>query len=230
MRKQLGATLCGAVALTIGLAAGSTAAGGSSSATTATTAGARKGALSGGNLKIDKAGANVNSLAGFLTVLKDHQAALSAMESCPLGPLAATHERLLAAQSAISSGNANALNNPPRRRWGCRHVLRSRRKRRPSARILRNRQGNCFCTGFLPILQAVGDAIYAAGSWPLWRPTRRRSPSWRPKYRGCRVQSSLGHCAGHEGPNGNNAKQRRFNKGEREWRRRGRALQWAKPS
>ena len=92
--RKLGATLCGAVALTIGLAAAPTAASGSSSATAATTAGAHKAVFCVGNNKLDKASVNVNSAAGFLTVLKHNKATLIVMEkNLPPGALAPRHAK-----------------------------------------------------------------------------------------------------------------------------------------
>ena len=131
--RHVGAVL--ALGLTAGIAVCS------SSATAATTAGAHKTAFCAGNLKIDKAGASVNSEAGFLTVLKHNKAALSAMgKNLPSGTVGTdARKEIAAAQKAIASGNVNDLNTVPQSAgWGYRHVLRSRRKRERSACILRD--------------------------------------------------------------------------------------------
>jgi hypothetical protein len=157
--RKLGATLCGAVALTIGLAAGSTAASGSSSATAATTAGAHKAAFCAGNLKIDKASANVNSAAGFLTVLKHNKAALSAMlKNLPPGTVGTDARQILtAAQAAIASGNANALNNTPSG-GDIDTYCGVDGSGNPLPKYFATGKGSGFCTTFLPIFQAVGNA------------------------------------------------------------------------
>ncbi len=157
--RKLGATLCGALALTIGLAAGSTAASGSSSATAATTAGAHKSAFCAGNLKIDKASANVNSAAGFLTVLKQNKAALSAMlKNLPPGTVGTDARQILtAAQAAIASGNVNALNNTPSG-GDIDTYCGVDGSGNPLPKYFATGKGSSFCTTFLPIFQAVGNA------------------------------------------------------------------------
>jgi hypothetical protein len=157
--RKLGATLSGAVALTIGLAAGSTAASGSSLATGATTAGAHKAAFCAGNLKIDRASANVNSAAGFLTVLKHNKAALSAMEkNLPPGTVGTDARQILAAaQAAIASGNVNALNNTPSG-GDIDTYCGVDGGGNPLPAYFAKGKGSSFCSTFLPIFQAVGNA------------------------------------------------------------------------
>ena len=190
--RKLGTTLCGAVALTIGLAAGSTAASGSSFATAATTAGAHKTAFCAGNLKIDKASANVNSEAGFLTVLKHNKAALSAMgKDLPSGTVGTdARKEIAAAQKAIASGNVNDLNTVPQSAGGdidtycgvdgtgtrCLHtspLVREAASAQPSSQSLQQSETPTV----LPV------------PWPLWRPTRLKSPSSPPKSPGCPPRS-----------------------------------------
>jgi hypothetical protein len=159
--RKLGATLCGAVALTIGLAAGSTAASGTSSATEATTAGAHKTAFCAGNLKIDKASANVNSAAGFLTVLKHNKSALTAMDkNLPSGTLGTEAHRLLAAVLvAIVSGKANALNSAPSSAGADIDTYCGvDGNGDPLPAYFATGKGSSFCTTFLPIYKAVGNA------------------------------------------------------------------------
>jgi hypothetical protein len=166
--RKLGTTLCGAVALTIGLAAGSTAASASSSATAAiTTAGAHKAAFCAGNVKIDKAGANVNSEAGFLTVLKHNKAALSAMgKNLPSGTVGTdARKEIAAAQKAIASGNVNDLNTVPQSAGGDIDTycgVDGNGNALPS--YFATGKGSSFCATFLPIFAAVGNANGPAGA------------------------------------------------------------------
>jgi len=76
---------------------------------------ASKAAFCGANESIDRAGANVTSNAGFLTVLKKHTHDLTVLkENAPPGALGQTvDETVTAAEAAISSDNANELNNIP---------------------------------------------------------------------------------------------------------------------
>src|SRR5271167_5218980 len=104
MRKQFMAGLA-VLALGTGITGCSNS---SSSSSATTTAASRKAAFCGGNLKIDKASANVNSNAQFLTVLKDNKSAISTMEkNLPSGAVGTEAQQVLAAaQAAIASGNA----------------------------------------------------------------------------------------------------------------------------
>jgi hypothetical protein len=76
---------------------------------------ASKAAFCGANESIDRAGANVSSNAGFLAVLKKHTHDLAVLkENAPAGALGQTvDETVTAAEAAISSDNANELNNIP---------------------------------------------------------------------------------------------------------------------
>ena len=159
MRKVF---LTGAV-LALGTAGGL--AGCSSSPSAAATAAARKTAFCGGNIKIDKASANVNSLAGFVTVLKEHKSALSTMDkNLPSGSVGTeAHQEIAAAHSAISSGNTNALNNLPSSAGGDIDTYCGvDGSGDPLPAYFATGKGTTFCTGFLPIYQAVGNASSAA--------------------------------------------------------------------
>jgi hypothetical protein len=159
--RGLVATLSGVVALTIGLAAGSTAASGSSSATAATTAGAHKAAFCAGNLKIDKAGASVNSNAGFLTVLKHNKSALSTMDkNLPSGTVGTdARKEIAAAQAAIASGNVNDLNNVPSSAGGDIDTYCGvDGEGDPLPTYFATGKGSSFCSTFIPIFEAVGNA------------------------------------------------------------------------
>jgi hypothetical protein len=165
--RKLGTTLCGAVALTIGLAAGSMVASGSSLATAATTTGAHKTAFCAGNLKIDKASATVNSEAGFLTVLKHSKAALSAMgKNLPSGTVGSdARKEIAAAQKAIASGNVNDLNTVPQSAGGDIDTycgVDGNGNALPS--YFATGKGSSFCATFLPIFAAVGNANGPAGA------------------------------------------------------------------
>ena len=166
--RKLGTTLGGVVALTIGLAAGSTAASASSSATAAiTTAGAHKTAFCAGNLKIDKAGATVNSEAGFLTVLKHSKAALSAMDkNLPSGTVGTdARKEIAAAQKAIASGNVNDLNTVPQSAGGDIDTYCGvDGNGNPLPSYFATGKGSSFCATFLPIFAAVGNANGPAGA------------------------------------------------------------------
>jgi len=76
---------------------------------------ASKAAFCGANDSIDRAGANVSSSAGFLAVLKKHTHDLTVLkENAPPGAIGQTvKETVTEAEAAISSNNANELNNIP---------------------------------------------------------------------------------------------------------------------
>jgi len=76
---------------------------------------ASKAAFCGANDSIDRAGANVMTNAGFLAVLKKHTHDLTVLkENAPAGAIGQTvDETVTAAEAAISSDNANELNNLP---------------------------------------------------------------------------------------------------------------------
>ena len=159
------ATLSGVAALAIGLGAGSSAASGSSSATAATTAGAHKTAFCAGNLKIDKASANVNSNAGFLTVLKHNKSALSAMEkNLPSGTLGTEARQLIAtARAAIASGNGNDLNNITSG-GDIDTYCGVDGNGDPLPAYFASGKGSSFCSTFIPIYEAVGNANSSAAA------------------------------------------------------------------
>ncbi|MDR3649087.1 MAG: hypothetical protein P4L20_08355 [Acidimicrobiales bacterium] len=86
-----------------------------SSNNTAANAAARKKAFCGANDKIDKAGANVTSAAGFLAVLKANTTALDAMDNnAPAGKVGKDARALVSlARSAVKANNANILISSP---------------------------------------------------------------------------------------------------------------------
>jgi hypothetical protein len=148
-----------ALATAVGLA------GCSSSPSPAATAAARKTAFCAGNNKLDKAGANVTSLAGFVTVLKDHQSSLAAMsKNLPPGSVGSDARQILAAaHSAISSGTTNAITNLPSSVGGNVDTYCGvDGNGDPLPAYFAAGKGTTFCSGFLPIYEAVGNASSAA--------------------------------------------------------------------
>jgi len=148
--------------LTLGMAAGIAACGSSSPNATAAT---RKTAFCGGNIKIDKASANVTSAAGFLTVLKDHKSALTAMnDNLPSGTLGSEARReIAAAQAAIASGNVNDLNNAPSSAGGDIDTycgVDGSGDALPA--YFATGKGGTFCATFMPVYNAVGNATSAS--------------------------------------------------------------------
>ena len=156
MRKLF---VTGLTVLALGMAAGM--AGCSSSPSAAQTAAARKTAFCAGNLKIDKASANVDSNAGFLTVLKDNKSALSAMDkNLPSGKLGSeAKQEISAGDEAIASGNVNDLNNVPMSAGGDIDTYCGvDGNGDPLPAYFATGKGTTFCTGFLPIFEAVSNA------------------------------------------------------------------------
>lgn len=162
MRKMF---LTGGAVMALGMAAGI--AGCSSSApSSAAIAASRKTAFCEGNIRIDKASANVNSAAEFLTVLKDHESALSAMDkNLPSGSLGTeARQEIDAAHEAISAGNANPLNNAPSNAGGDIDTYCGvDGNGNPLPSYFATGKGSTFCSGFLPIYEAVGNATSTAG-------------------------------------------------------------------
>jgi hypothetical protein len=96
------------------LALGATACG-SSAPSAAATAAKHKTDFCNANDKIDKASANVTSVAGFLTVLKTHKTALRVMErDAPAGTVGKdARAEVKAGNAAIAANNANSLLSTP---------------------------------------------------------------------------------------------------------------------
>lgn len=163
MRKLF---LTGSAMLALGMAAG-IAGCGSSSPSAATTAAARKTAFCGANIKIDKASANVTSEAGFLTLLKKHKSDLTTMDNnLPSGTLGTeTRKELAAGEAAIASGNVNDLNNVPASAGGDVDTYCGvDGTGDPLPAYFSTGKGSTFCTTFLPIYEAVGNATSPAST------------------------------------------------------------------
>ena len=144
-----------------GLAVIGLAACGSSTPSATATAAAHKSAFCAGNVRIDKASANVTSDSDFLNVLKAHQGALSQMAAnLPAGQVGTEANQLLtAARSALSSGNTSSLNNLSNSIGGDVDTYCGvDGMGDPLPSYFGTGKGTSFCNLFLPIYNAVGDA------------------------------------------------------------------------
>jgi hypothetical protein len=158
MRKQF---LAGLAALSLGIGMAGCSSSSSSSATA--TAATRKTAFCGGNIKIDRAAANVTSNAGFVTVLKDNKSDLSVMaDNLPPGTVG-THARqtIAIAREAIASGNANDLNNLPSG-GDIDTYCGVNGNGEPLPNYFAAGKGTSFCSTFIPIYEAAGNATSAS--------------------------------------------------------------------
>jgi len=125
---------------------------------------ASKAAFCGANDSIDRASESVNSDAGFLAVLKAHTHDLAILKkNAPPGALGQLVQEVVnGAEAAVSSNNANDLNNIPNGAAidtycgvdGNGHPLPA---------YFGTGKATAFCSTFLPIYQAVGNAPNAAG-------------------------------------------------------------------
>jgi hypothetical protein len=125
---------------------------------------AAKAAFCGANDSIDRASANVTTNAGFLAVIKSHTHDLAIMKKdAPAGSLGQTvQETVSGAEAAISSNNANALNNIPETGAIDTYCgVEGNGASLPS--YFNDGKATAFCSTFLPIFQAVGNAPNAAG-------------------------------------------------------------------
>jgi hypothetical protein len=125
---------------------------------------ASKAAFCSANDSIDRASANVTTNAGFLAVLKSHTHDLAIMKKdAPTGSLGQTVQATVSgAEAAISSGDANALNNIPD--TGAIDTYCGVDGNGASLPSYFNAgKATAFCSTFLPIFQAVSNAPNAAG-------------------------------------------------------------------
>jgi hypothetical protein len=125
---------------------------------------ASKAAFCSANDSIDRAGASVTSNAGFLTVLKKHTHDLAIMkEDAPPGALGQTVKGVVnIANTAISSNNANALNSAPDT-GAIDTYCGVDGNGVPLPTYFNKGTTTAFCSTFLPINVAVGNAPNAAG-------------------------------------------------------------------
>lgn len=161
MRRLLLASVAGLLAI---VASGIVACISVGVGTAAASPNASKTVFCGANDTIDRASANVMTNSGFLAVLKSHTNDLAIMKKdSPPGALGQTVQQLVsAAQAAVSSNNANALNSLPNG---------------ASVDTYCGVQGNgdplppyfgagkttTFCSAFVPIWQATQNAPNQAG-------------------------------------------------------------------
>jgi hypothetical protein len=125
---------------------------------------ASKAAFCGANDSIDRASVNVNSNAGFLAVLKKHTHDLTVLkENAPTGAMGQiVNETVSEAEAAISSNNANELNNIP----GGGNIdtyCGVNGNGAPLPSYFGAGKTTTFCSTFLPIFAAVSNAPNAAG-------------------------------------------------------------------
>jgi len=125
---------------------------------------ASKAAFCGANESIDRASANVTTNAGFLAVLKSHAHDLTIMKKdAPAGSLGQTvQETISAAEAALSANNANDLNNLPSS-GGIDTYCGVAGNGKPLPSYFGTGKTTAFCSTFLPIFEAVGNAPNAAG-------------------------------------------------------------------
>jgi len=123
-----------------------------------------KAAFCGANDAIDRASANVTSDAGFLAVLKSHTNDLAVMKKdAPPGSLGQLARELVsAAEAALASDNASALNNLPDGAAIDTYCgVDGNGNRLPS--YFGAGKTSAFCAKFVPIYVAVGNASNNAG-------------------------------------------------------------------
>jgi hypothetical protein len=123
-----------------------------------------KAAFCSANDSIDRAGADVNSNAGFLAVLKKNAHDLAVLkENAPPGALGQTvKETLNLAEKAIASNNANELNNLPNG-GSIDTYCEVNGNGVPLPSYFGKGKATAFCSTFIPVFQAVGNAPSAAG-------------------------------------------------------------------
>lgn len=122
---------------------------------------AQKSAFCGANIALDKASANVTTDSAFLAVLKAHQSDLTTMKNnLPSGSVGSEARDLVnAAQQAISQNSTNPLNNAPSAAGGDIDTYCGvDGNGDPLPSYFASGKGTSFCTTFLPIYEAVGNA------------------------------------------------------------------------
>jgi hypothetical protein len=152
------------IAVVLALVAFGAAACSSSAKAASTTTRPNKAAFCAANDAIDKAGANVTSEAGFLAVLKGHAGALKAMDkNAPSGAVGQeAREIVRAADTAVASNNINSLNSAPSSGDVDTYCgVDGNGNALPA--YFATGKGSTFCSTFLPIYQAVGNASNEAG-------------------------------------------------------------------
>jgi hypothetical protein len=125
---------------------------------------ASKTAFCGANDSIDRAAAKVNSNAGFLAVLKKHTHDLAVLkENAPPGAIGQTVKGTVTeAEAAISSNNANELNNIPDGA-NIDTYCGVKGNGQPLPSYFGTGKTTSFCSTFLPLFEAVSNAPNTAG-------------------------------------------------------------------
>jgi len=125
---------------------------------------ASKAAFCGANDSIDRASANVDSNAGFLAVLKSHPHDLTILKkNAPPGALGQlVQETVNDAEAAVSSNDANALNNLPDG-GPIDTYCGVDGNGKPLPAYFGKGKSTAFCSTFVPIYQAAGNAPNKAG-------------------------------------------------------------------
>ena len=146
-----------AAALLVPAMSGVTAA---SASTASSTTHASKSAFCGADVSIDKASAGVTTSAGFLAVLKSHPNELKAMQmNAPSGSLGQrVQEVLKAVDKAISANNTNAIDNLPDDGGVIDTYCGVDGQGQPLPAYWNTGTHTAFCTTFIPVYQAVGNA------------------------------------------------------------------------
>ena len=123
-----------------------------------------KSAFCGANESIDRASANVTSEAGFLAALKTHAHDLTVLEkNAPPGALGQLVKHVVSgAEAAVSSNNANDLNNLPNGADIDTYCgVNGDGQALPA--YFGTGKTTAFCSTFLPIFDAVSNAPTNAG-------------------------------------------------------------------
>lgn len=125
---------------------------------------ASKSAFCGANDSIDRASRNADTNAQFLAVLKAHTHALETMKKdAPPGAVGQLAKQLVSdAQQAVSSNNANDLNNLPDGA-NVDTYCRVDGVGSPLPSYFGKGKSTAFCSNFVPIFQAVSNAPNTAG-------------------------------------------------------------------
>ena len=133
---------------------------------------ASKTAFCSANNSIDRAGANVNSVAGYLKVIKHHKSDFSAMDkNLPSGTLGTeARDEIVATRAAIASGNVNDLNNIPSSASGDIDTYCGvNGNGNPLPAYFGTGKTTTFCSTFVPVYQATQNASSKAAVLPILR-------------------------------------------------------------
>jgi hypothetical protein len=163
LNRRVAVTIAILLMVSVGAAACSSSSS-SSSTTAASTTASTKAAFCGANDQLDESTANVTTLAGFLAYLKAHPGELKTIEdNAPTGQVGQqVHETVSTVKAAIAANNPNLLNNLPSG-GAIDTYCGVDGEGKPLPTYFGTGKGSTFCTMFLPIFQAVGNASNSAG-------------------------------------------------------------------